>query len=49
MDLLNKKKRNTTSNENNDGEIKPWAYENNYHSYNGGNETDNGKDTDWQE
>ena len=39
-----KKKRNTTSNENNDGEIRR-AYKNNYHSYNGGNENDNGRDT----
>ena len=39
-----KKKRNTTSYENNYGEIRR-AYKNNYHSYNGGNENDNRKDT----
>ena len=26
---------------------KAWAYENNYHSYNGGNENDNGKESEW--
>ena len=39
------KKKNTTINENNDGEIR--AYKNNYHSYNGGSENDNGRDTGW--
>ena len=42
-----KKKGNTTSNENNDGEIRLEIIRNNYHSYNGGNENDNGKDNGW--
>ena len=47
LDLLNQiGKKNSTSNESNDCEIKR-AYKNNYHSYNGGNENDNGKDTEW--
>ena len=38
------KKKTTTINKNNDGEIRR-AYKNNYHSYNGGSENDNGRDT----
>ena len=26
---------------------KTWPYKNSYHSYNGDNENDNGKDTEW--
>ena len=44
MKKKRKKKGNTTSNENNDGEIRLEIIRNNYHSYNGGNENDNGKD-----